>query len=257
MIAFSIPFVVLNMIEVWEIWTSPNPPRSLEAWTTSSASQYFALYYTIVHALLVPFILGSGLGGVLATMWLLYDLFKNPIHLEKYRRTEQVINFSTWLLMWALIGFAAVSFLGRATIIDSPGNQLIDVVGFVQSLIAVGIIFIIFGAPMIFARQAINKAKYKELYSLEEISQTLHDLQFQDLETGNKNPEMFKQEPASAVKGVNEWLEITTGRIQSVDNIPSLPIHVSSLLRVAIGAIIALGSGLISDWIMINVISPK
>ena len=79
-------FMVLNIIEVNASWSAQPPPILLANWINSPAQLYFRVFYTLMHGVIIPFFLGSGVIGLIGYIVLINELFKLPLKLKTIRK---------------------------------------------------------------------------------------------------------------------------------------------------------------------------
>lgn len=240
---FGLFFAIPNFREIGEIWRSLNPPILLEPWVNSFASSFFRFFYGFIHGILVPLILGSGLVGMIGVVGLLFSLFRKPLKLAYYRRTGIVIELTSWLMMWALIGMASILLFGRSLFVMPVDIPFLKISALIQSIPATLIILIIGSLPLILISNAVVKAKRIELNRLE-ISYGLTYTRF--MEYLEKSQGEGKQ--SKRLKNLSDELEIISKQIKQIEDIPALPIQWPSLTRVSLSALFSIGSPLIKDW---------
>jgi len=238
MVLVGAAIAVLNLIEIIKYWESTNPPILLIPWVNSEASIFFGIFYGFLHVIAVPFILGSGVIGMIGTIGLLRDLFKTPIDLVYYRRTEAVIGLTGWLLMWALIGLASILIFSRSVFVFSVDISWIKVSALLQSVPATLIVLGIGSAPLILIGNAIETAKNKERKYLERNYK----------ETYRKFLACLSSDKKRQLQPLSEKLKILDERIQWINSIPTLPIRWPSIARISFGTVLSMFSPFIQDW---------
>jgi MFS family permease len=236
-------FAIPNLMETVDIWGSSKPPILLDPWVNSPASGFFEVFYGFLHGILVPLILGSGLVGMIGVVGLLFSLFQKPLKLAFYRRTSIVIELTSWLMMWALIGLASILLFGRSLFVMPVDIPFFKVSALIQSVPATLIILIIGSLPLILISNAIGKAKRKELNRLEVSYGRIHARLMANLE---KSP--GEEHQSQSVKDLDAELEIIIKQIKQIEDVPALPIQWPSVTRVSLSALFSIGSPLIEDW---------
>ena len=239
MILIGVAIACLNLVETIQYWTSSNPPSLLEPWVNSEASIFFACIYGFLHVLVVPFILGSGILGMYGVVFLFRDLFKIPIELIYYRRTESVISLTGWLLMWALIGLASMLFFGRSLFLFPIDLPWLWVSTLLQSVPATMLVLAVGSAPLIVVGNAIETAKSKERKYLERNYQETYKKFLACLESKRQKAQLQSH---------SEKLKILEERIHWINSIPTLPIRWPSMARISFGAVLSVFSPFIQDW---------
>jgi hypothetical protein len=175
--------------------------------------------------------------------------------LAYYRRTEAVIAFITWLVMWTLIGLASVVIFSRPLVFQTVEIPELYTSGTIQSMIGSFLIIAIGVLPVVQVVNAIVKAKRKELSHLEALYDQIYTRLAEKI--GDNRPNLSSKPPASSehdkdldnseIANLNTQFETIKKLITQVEDIPNLPIQFGSVLRIVFGAGVSLGSSLIKD----------
>jgi hypothetical protein len=250
MLLFSFPFAVSNFVEARAIWTASLPPAQLAPWVVDPASSYFYGYYLFLHAIVVPFILGSGAAGLYGVVRLLKDLLQQPVKLASHNDLGVVIEFTAWLIMWVLIALASILLFGRSIVINRVDIPVSDLSGIGQAIIATLFILALGSFPIRWVHGAISRAKRVEAnYWLDHKHRTLEQLKAHfevSLEQSGGGGSAWQEELAL----LSARLEAIGARIQDVESIPTVPIRWPSIARVSLGSILALAAPLFQDWLL-------
>jgi hypothetical protein len=251
----SLPIMGLNLYDVIAIWSSSHPPASLAPWIASQQRLFFEIYYGILHAGITGFLLGSGIMGLVVTLLIFNDIFHHPLNLSFYRRTESVIELTTWLIMWTLIGLACVLVFGRAVVIFRVNIAALDISGIAQSVIATLLAIAIGTIPLAQISHAIKKAKCDELTRLEKSYDEIHATLIERM--GEPIPKPVKTIWYHRSSSREDELSLLTKKhamilelMKQVDSIPTLPIRWNSVARVIFGAVLSFSSALLRDWVI-------
>lgn len=258
MILVGLIIAALNLNETIAIWVAPQPPMTLEPWTNSHARLFFAAFYGFVHVVITPFLLGSGAVGLLGTMLLIGDLLKRPLRLAYYRRLETVVGFAAWLVMWALIALASVSFFARPFVAFRVDILALDISGSFQSILASVLAICLGSIPIMQVRNAVLEAKERELARWEH----LRDHLYAELSTHAEYEVLGKADVVDQLtlsdaefldeqklKGRYGTLEMVDKLIKQIEGIPNVPISWPSIAQMLLGALVSIGSSIVSEWL--------
>ena len=256
-ILVSLLFAVFNGRDVIAIWTSSTPSLALAGWTVGHARIYFEFLYFLLHGVITSFFLGSGVVGLVGTLLILQDIFRRPLRLDYYRRTEIVIEFVTWLIMWTLVGLSSVLVFGRPILFQRVNIPALFNSGIVQSILGSSLVIALGFLPFLLVIHAISKAKNSELLRLEDVSCQVRELLVKKLCSRSKyrasSQEGAVDQDSCQLKELQEEYEAITNMIKQIKEIPNLPIEWGSILRVVVGAIISLGSSVTKDWMIARI----
>ena len=240
MVVIGAGIAAFYLVDTVKYWKSPNPPILLVPWVESEASTFFAIFYGFLHVIVVPFILGSGIYGMYGVVRMLGGIFNIPIDLVYYRRAEDVVRLTGWLLMWGLIGWSSIVIFGRPLIFLPVDIPWIKTSGLFLSVIATLFLLVIGSGPLMVVGNAIETAKSKERKNLE-----------------RKYQEIYKKFSASVTEDQDEeqkylWekLRILDERIKWIDGIPAIPIRWPSILRISFGVMVSVFSPFAQDWLL-------
>lgn len=248
-------FSISNFRETLAIWNLSQKATLLEPWVTSPDSTFFGVYYGFLHVILVPFILGSGVVGLIGFVAIFYEIFKQPLILTYYRRTESVINLTAGLVMLTLIALSVVLLFGRPLELD-PNNILninISSAGIIQSIIATFLVLLVGSIPLLIIRATISEAKRKSIARWERLDEILSN------RLVNNYEHVDKMEPSESsmdlpedpvINRLSNDLDVIRNQIRYVELIPSLPIQWPSIAKVSISALLSISAPLIQDWAM-------
>jgi len=169
------------------LWSSPNTAWMGQAWAQSDLQRgfpFFALYYGFNDVIAGGFLFGSGAVGLLTTVLLVYELLNLPLKLAHSRKLMAICNLGLWLAIWTLVGFAfilPIKVLSTNQLARTGDIRSVALTTLVLSIIDFGALALAFGVPIIVVRQAIIRAKSRQMESLlnmqDSIFQTIERLQ--------------------------------------------------------------------------------
>ncbi|MBX3081496.1 MAG: hypothetical protein KF716_07645 [Anaerolineae bacterium] len=181
------------------------------SWVESDHRLFFALYQGVFSVIGSGFLLGTGLIGLIGTIWLIQGIFILPVRLEYYRRIGAVSDVSIGITFWTLLAFIAVIL----SVSISP-NAAQDIGARVLlSVLASGALVSIISLPILFAHDAIIREKKMRIGYYEEYCHTL-STKIQDA-AANK-PEEVEDLRKSRAQLISEMEEI--------EKIPEWPVSI-------------------------------
>ncbi len=251
----SLPLVIINVNDVIAIWSSATPPIILEPWVSSHASLFFAIFYGLLHAVITPFLLGSGILGLIGTMLIIGNILSHPLNLAYYRRTEVLVELVTWLVMWTLIGLASVLIFGRPIVIFKANIAALELSGIIQSTILSLLTLAIGAIPLVQIMNSVSQAKRIELSRLEHLYDQVYSKIVHHVEEPDKifyrvppvPPRKDQVTESAGLANLYEEFETVEGLIKKVESIPNLPIKWNSILRVVFGVVLSASSSFLKS----------
>jgi hypothetical protein len=178
-------------------------------WVQSDQALFFAAYQGLFSVIGSAVLLGTGLIGLIGTIWLIHGIFTQPLRLEYYRRISSVSDISIGITFWTLFALIAVIF----SVSISPVMAEDIVARVVLSILASGALVSIISLPILFARNAIVREKEKRIGYFE---QYCHVLSTKILEAASQKPEEVESLRKSRAQLINE--------IEEIEKIPEWPV---------------------------------
>ncbi|MCB9452296.1 MAG: hypothetical protein H6672_12720 [Anaerolineaceae bacterium] len=216
-------FIVLNIYDLQRIWGSEMTDWLGGNWVASAAPGFFAAYHGAMNIIVFPFLLGSGIAGIILSMVLAYRLIQFTIKLDYNRLLKFMSNLSVGVASWTMIPAAIILVM---SLFFKP-NQNLDI--FITSILissfASFILLSIFFMPIISIHQALLRSKHEKLglyenalYDiscridriLEDICEDDEDNPAADADTAQKL-EQFRKERGEIkalideVRGIPDW----------------------------------------------------
>jgi hypothetical protein len=178
-------------------------------WVRSDRAWFFALYHGLFSVVSSAVLLGTGLVGLIGTIWLIYGIFTQPIRLQYYRRISTVSDVSMGITFWTLLAFIAVIF----SVSTSPATTQDVGSRAILSILASGALVSIICLPILFARNAIVREKARRIGYFEQYCDAL-SLKIQ--EAASKEPDKVEALRNSRAQLISE--------IEEIEKIPEWPL---------------------------------
>lgn len=258
-------FMILNIIEVNASWSAQPPPILLANWINSPAQLYFRIFYTLMHGVIIPFLLGSGIIGLIGYIVLINELFKLPLKLKNYQKTSLVIEWTTGLVMWTLMALGFILTLARPIVFFKTAIQEILLSGGVQALIAFILAVLVGVFPLKSVYKAIVTAKKKELRdwnnlrvatsnSLKKLLTNAYSKTLDERGTlSSDSDEVYLDlKFDKKLERINKDIESVDKEIRRINEIPGLPIKWPSILRVGVGTFFSIAMPMLKDFLLLR-----
>ncbi|MCB0061556.1 MAG: hypothetical protein KDE19_05560 [Caldilineaceae bacterium] len=198
-------------------------------------------WYAVLFVGLTGFVLGSGVLGLLATMRLVHAILEEPVRLAYYRYLDAPVSLGSQLASWVLIALIGLAFFSRPLLWDL--EQPIFISTLLQVAVALLVITLVFGLPVVCSRNAIHAAKEQVL---------AQPLQFVD--------ELYNQLRATArvplqpntvddLEAIQKQLDQVNKIIESIAAIPEWQISIVSGLRVSLAFVLSLVSPILIELV--------
>ena len=138
----------------------------------------FQYYLIFCHVVVIGFLLANGAVGIWFSFRVITSILRYQIRLEKYRRLEELGNFTQMLAFW--IGIALGFIVGGWYAIATNLFKWQAVPSITLSLIATGLLIAILWIPIIYTGEAIDRSRYNKLpiyeAQLEKVTDEVEDL---------------------------------------------------------------------------------
>lgn len=261
MILAGLFFAILNIVEINAIWKAEFVPIPMQRWVNSPAQLYFRIFYTFTHGLVIPFLLGSGVIGLIGYIALIYHLFQLPVRLQFHQATSQVVEWTTGLVMWTLMALGLILTLSRPLLFFSVNIKEIVLSGGIQAALALILAVLVGVVPLLAIYKAITKAKKEELagwYRLRVAASNSLKAILTDVYLSShkeySDPGLAPGDEANAMKieRTNRDIQAIDKEIARINEIPGLPIRWPSILRVAFGSAFSIGIPILKDFLLAN-----
>lgn len=266
---FGLPLAIANLMETVAYWNSRTPPPMLEPWITSASSQFFEVLYGFVHVIVAPFLLGSGIGGLVGTILLLHALLKLPLKLANYQRLSSINGLTATLVMLTLIALAGVSLFGRPIAFFRADIELSNINAILQSLIFILLALAVGAIPLLRVNNAINKAKRLAVENWQNLHNQISLLivtYFQARYAGAALPQdIYGQEASPDDLPPRDQVDIEAllmeqraieAQLNYIKNLSTFPVDWGSIFKVGIGVVLSLFSGLVQEY-WVSQVAPQ
>ncbi len=266
---FGVPFALLNLRDVLSLWRYGVPlelnnwlaQHAWGLWIASPQALAFGLWYGFLHVVLTSLALGSGVAGIIATIWLAQLLSRQNLKLTYYEKLNLIVAQNATLAFWVLIALASISFLSRpfdfsllrssSTALASPQTNLALstlLTSLIQGSLALLALLAIFGLPLYICHTTIRDAKVKYSTNLMKITEELY-LEISQLTrsaSAGKAPE--KTSRVERLEELHRQLLATNALLADIEKIPTWPVSMSSKVQIIGGFAVSILSPVAKTW---------
>lgn len=267
---FGIPFALLNLRDVLSLWRYGVPlelnnwlaQHAWGVWIASPQALAFGLWYGFLHVVLTSVALGSGVAGIIATIWLARMLSQQNLKLTYYEKLNLIVAQNANLAFWVLIALASISFLSRpfdvsllrastAALASPQANLAVSTLltSVIQGSLALLALLATFGLPLYICHTTIRDAKIKYSSNLMKITEELY-LEISQLT--RSTPAGKAQEKTSRVERLEELhrqLLATNALLADIEKIPTWPVSMASKVQIMGGFAVSILSPVAKTWV--------
>lgn len=133
-------------------------------WFTAEPAWLFQGYFGFLQVIVMGFMLGSGLVGLIMTVFVFYKLFNGEVVLDYQRRLSIIGTASAKLSGWILL---AIIFLSSAIWVVPVASPMAKLPSILLSAAGSLILFVVLFEPLIFIKKSIGRARQTALNNYE------------------------------------------------------------------------------------------